>query len=103
MDLANSHFLAIDYLINSSSQYISLNIGTGIGTSVLELINIFQKVNNVKIPYSFSNRRKGDNAILFSENNKASLLLNWKPKKTIEDMCRDGWRWQINNPNGYKA
>lgn len=101
MDLADSHVFSLDYLHRFQSKFLSLNIGTGKGTSVLELINIFQKVNNLKIPYVFRDRREGDNAILVAKNKLASKLLNWIPKRSIEDMCIDGWKWQIKNPNGY--
>ena len=102
MDLAESHVFALDYLKNFDSKYLSLNVGTGKRTSVLELINIFEKVNNIKIPFIYRNRRDGDNAILFADNRLALNVLDWAPTRTIEDMCKDGWKWQINNPNGYK-
>ena len=101
MDLAESHIVALDYLQGIQSKFLSLNIGTGRGTSVLELINIFQKVNNLRIPYVFRDRREGDNAIIVAKNKLALKLLNWSPKRSLEDICLDGWKWQTNNPNGY--
>ena len=80
---------------------MNLNLGTGQGTSVLELINTFQKVNNINIPYKFKDRRNGDQEILVADNSLAKSVLNWKPEKNIEDMCRDGWNWQLKNPNGF--
>tara|TARA_Y100001978_G_scaffold17139_1_gene13183 strand:- start:162 stop:1217 length:1056 start_codon:yes stop_codon:yes gene_type:complete len=102
MDLADAHVSALDFLFKNTPQIIDLNIGTGIGTSVLELVDKFQKLNGCRIPCSFCDRRPGDIPILIANNEKALSILNWKPKKTISDMCIDGWRWQIQNPNGYQ-
>ena len=102
MDLADSHILALDLIQQNEPKFLSINIGTGKSTSVLELISIFQKTNHIEIPYVFRKRREGDIAILCARNNLAANLFNWKPKRSIEDMCRDGWKWQINNPNGYR-
>ena len=101
MDLAEGHFAALDYLLKEKPQFLTLNLGTGIGTSVLELIRCFEKVNNVKIPFSFDNRRLGDNAFVMADNSLAKKILNWIPKRNINDICRDGWNWQLKNPNGY--
>ena len=101
MDLSEGHLSALNHLINEKPQILTLNLGTGMGTSVLELINTFQKVNNIKVPYSFKDRRNGDNAIVIADNSLAMSVLNWKPLRTLEDMCRDGWNWQIKNPNGF--
>ena len=101
MDLAEGHLSALNHLINEKPQILNLNLGTGLGTSVLELINTFQKVNNINIPYKFKDRRNGDQAILVADNSLAKSVLNWKPEKNIEDMCRDGWNWQLKNPNGF--
>tara|TARA_B100000212_G_C27381459_1_gene537293 strand:+ start:2684 stop:3742 length:1059 start_codon:yes stop_codon:yes gene_type:complete len=94
MDVADGHVEAIEYLWEKSPQLLSFNLGTGKGTSVLELINIFQKVNNVNVPFIFTQRRLGDSCKVIADNNLATNLLNWKPKRTIEDMCIDGWKWQ---------
>ena len=101
MDLVEGHLLTLNYLMKEKPQILNLNLGTGLGTSVLELIKTFKKVNNVCIPYSFEERREGDCASLIADNSLAQLLLNWKPKRSLEDMCRDGWNWQKNNPRGY--
>ena len=69
--------------------------------TVLDLINSFQRVNNVKIAYEFSKRREGDVEKIVASNELALKILNWYPKKGLEDMCRDGWKWKINNPDGY--
>jgi len=98
MDLAEGHVKALEYLLdseNSSIQY--LNLGTGKGTSVLDLIDIFKRVNNVNIPFVFTERRKGDVGTVIAENNKAKKLLNWLPSRDIEQMCIDGWLWHCNN------
>ena len=101
MDLAKAHFLAFEYLEKNGNQYLEMNIGTGKGTSVFELIKIFQEVNQVEIPYIYEDRRKGDTAVVYADNLLASKILNWRPERSIEEMCRDGWNWQLKNPNGY--
>jgi UDP-glucose 4-epimerase len=101
MDLANGHIEALKFLQNNIPQILNLNIGTGSGTTVLELIKTFERVNNLKIPYAFVERRKGDMENVVADNAKILEIFDWAPKRTIEDMCRDGWKWQENNPNGY--
>ena len=101
MDLADSHKAALEFLLKNKPQYINLNVGTGIGTSVLELINKFQNTTNKKIPFSVEKRRPGDVAILVANNQKAIQTLGWYPKRSLEDMCRDGLNWKLKNPNGY--
>ena len=102
MDLAKGHILALNYLIKEKPQNLTVNLGTGKGTSVLELIKVFEKVNKVKIPYTFVDRRPGDNAYVVANNSLARSILNFKPSRTIEDICRDGWNWQLQNPNGFE-
>tara|TARA_B100000886_G_scaffold19547_2_gene12573 strand:- start:12383 stop:13429 length:1047 start_codon:yes stop_codon:yes gene_type:complete len=99
MDLAEGHILSLEFLLQNKSRIINLNIGTGTGTSVLQLVNTFKEVNKIDLPYIFAKRRPGDVPRLVADNSLACSLLNWKPKKSIEDMCRDGWRWQLNNLN----
>tara|TARA_B100000886_G_scaffold71271_1_gene45443 strand:- start:3098 stop:4138 length:1041 start_codon:yes stop_codon:yes gene_type:complete len=96
-DLAEGHVASLEFLKkeNQKSLFVILNLGTGKGTSVLNLINIFEKVNNVKVNFQFSERRIGDKAIVYADINKALELINWKPQKTIEDMCKDGWKWNL--------
>ena len=101
IDLAEGHLLALEYLSNQKPQMLKINLGTGKGTSVLEFIKIFENTNKVKVPFSFHERRQGDNAFVVADNSLAKSLLNWKPKRNIEDICRDGWKWQLQNPNGY--
>ena len=96
-DLAEGHVAALEFLKKEKkkSLFIILKLGTGKGTSVLNLINIFESVNNVKVNFQFSERRIGDKAIVYADINKALKLINWKPQKTIEDMCKDGWKWNL--------
>ena len=94
MDLAEAHKSALDYLNKKDSEFINLNIGTGIGTSVLELVKTFIKVNECNLNYEFAKRREGDSYHLVANNELALQTLNWKPQKNLEDMCRDGWQWQ---------
>ena len=101
VDLAEGHLSALRYLLREKPQLLTLNLGTGKGTSVLEFIRIFEKVNNVEIPYSFDERRLGDNAFVVADNSLAMSMLNWVPKRTLDDICRDGWRWQLKNPSGF--
>ena len=93
MDLAEGHIKILEYIISSKSENINLNIGTGKGTSVLELIRIFEESNSCKVPYLISNRRIGDVACLIADNKLAISKLNWFPKRDINDICIDSWRW----------
>ena len=101
MDLAEGHLKTLEYLMSNMPQIINLNLGNGVGISVLELINKFEEVNKIKIPYVFTNRRPGDVGIVIADNSYALSLLNWSPRRTLEEMCEDGWNWQRKNPNGY--
>lgn len=101
MDLASAHILALDYLLNKQKEFLSVNLGSGSGTSVLELINTFERVNDLKLPFITTKRREGDFAELIADISLAKEILNWEPKKKIEDICRDGWKWQTLNPLGY--
>ncbi len=101
MDLAEAHIEVLENLLNDKSRYLILNIGTGRGTSVLELLKTFENVNNIKVPYVFSNRREGDLGYVVADNSLLKSELNFTPKMSIEDMCRDGWNWKKLNPNGY--
>ncbi len=92
-DLVEGHIKTLEYLSDKKSQFLNLNLGTGIGTSVLELIKIFEKANNLQIPYIFSTPRFGESPILIADNKKAKKILNWSAKKTVFQMCRDGWNW----------
>ena len=100
VDLAKGHLAALRRL-KESTDMITVNLGTGEGYSVLQMIETFEIVNNVKVPYKIVQRREGDVAICYAETSYAKELLNWKAKLGLNDMCRDSWKWQSNNPNGY--
>ena len=102
MDLAEGHLIALNYLLNEKPQILTLNLGTGKGTSVMELIKTFEKVNKIKVEFGFGARREGDNAIVVADNSLAKSILKWTPRRNLEDICRDGWNWQLKNPNGYE-
>ena len=95
MDLAEGHLLALEYLFQRGGMY-DINIGTGKGTSVLELIKTFQRVTNISFSYEFTSRRDGDIARIVADNSLVKSILGWRPKKNLADMCTDGWRWQQN-------
>ena len=89
MDLAEAHIATLDYLKNNDPQYFSLNIGTGKGISVIEVIKAFQQINGVSLKYDFVERRLGDQAFLVADNKLALKLLSWSPKRNLFDMCND--------------
>lgn len=93
-DVADGHIATYEYLKNDSSQILNINLGTGIGTSVLELVKSYEKSNNVQIPYEFVDRRIGDVSMVVADNSKAKLILNWYPKKNLLEMCQDAWLWE---------
>lgn len=101
VDLALGHIQALKKLVDQKG-VLTYNLGSGQGTSVLELVQAFEKVNGVPVPYKIVDRRPGDIAICYADADKALTELNWKTEKTIEDMCRDTWNWQSHNPNGYE-
>ena len=100
VDLAKGHVLACDYAAKRTGCEI-INLGTGTGYSVLDVVKAFEKANGVKIPYSIKPRRAGDIAQCYSDPAKAEAELGWKAQFGIEDMCRDAWNWQSKNPDGY--
>ncbi len=104
VDLANGHVKAIEYLKNSSQYFnpLIVNLGTGEGYSVLDMLKAFEKVNEIKIPYKLVDRRDGDIGTCYADVSLSKDILNWEANKTLEDMCKDSWNWQSKNPNGYK-
>ena len=100
MDLAAGHVQAIDYGLNHRGS-IEINLGTSHGYSVLDLVHAFEKASGVKIPYQIDPRRPGDLATVYSDASKAKEILGWEAQYGIDEMCRDSWNWQHNNPNGY--
>ena len=100
VDLAKGHVKAIAKLMERPGVKI-YNLGTGVGYSVLDVINAFEEANNLKINYVFKERRAGDVPQCYADSSKAERELGWKAKYGIREMCEDSWRWQKNNPNGY--
>jgi UDP-glucose 4-epimerase len=100
MDLADGHVAALEYLLENETM-ITLNLGTGKGYSVLDVVNIFSKVSAKKVPYIISPRRQGDVAINYADANLAKQLIGWSAARDLEEMCADAWRWHSANPNGY--
>lgn len=100
VDLALGHIQALEKIVATSGVH-TYNLGSGQGTSVLELVQAFERVNGVPVPYRLVDRRPGDVATCFANADKALEELGWQTKKTIEDMCRDTWKWQSQNPNGF--
>lgn len=93
VDLAKGHLAALEYVMQNKGIDV-VNLGTGIGYSVLEIVNTFSRVNNISIPYEFAARREGDIASFCANPTKAWEKYHWKAEKDLEDMCRDSWRWQ---------
>ncbi len=100
-DLAQGHVKAVDYSKENKGVEI-INLGTGVPYSVLDIVHAFEKANNLKLNYKIGPRREGDLAIVYANADKAKKLLNWQANRNLEDMCRDVWNWQKQNPNGYK-
>ena len=98
---SGGHLKALEYLLKNKPQILNLNLGTGLGTSVLDLIKSFEIVNKLSIPYIFSEPRKGDASCVVADNTLAKKLLGWSPNRTINDACLDGWNWISKNPNGF--
>ena len=99
MDLADAHVEALKFIEKSGSGINTLNIGTGVGKSVLEVVETFREVNKCQIPFKFSERREGDAPFVVADNRLAKKLLNWQPKRDLYDICKDGWNFIKNNPN----
>lgn len=101
VDLANAHLCALNNRLNTKG-CCAWNIGTGQGSSVLEVVKTFERVNNVPVLYSIEPRREGDVATSFADNTRAVSELGWTPQYGLEDMLADSWNWQKQNPNGYQ-
>lgn len=94
VDLACGHLRALEHILKDDfSDYLALNLGRGKGVSVLELINKFQEINQVKIPFEFVSRRVGDVPYLVADNSLAKSKLNWIPSRNLDIMCKDSWNW----------
>lgn len=100
VDLAKGHLAALNKL-NANPGLVIYNLGTGRGTSVLEMVAAFESANNLKVPYQIQNRRPGDVDSCYADCTKANKELNWKAQKSVKEACKDSWNFQYNNPNGY--
>jgi len=101
MDLAEAHALALNKLLTQAGSLPTLNLGTGRGLSVLEVLRGFESTTGILIPHVVLPRRDGDVPCLQSNPAKATAILGWRARRSLEEMCRDGWAWQSANPNGY--
>ncbi|MEB9599793.1 GDP-mannose 4,6-dehydratase, partial [Bacillus cereus] len=100
VDLANGHVKALEKVL-STTGVDAYNLGTGMGYSVLEMVEAFEKVSGKKVPYKITERRPGDVAVCFADASKAKRELGWEATRGLEEMCADSWKWQSNNKNGY--
>ncbi len=98
VDLAKGHVASVKYAYSHSGINV-FNLGTGKGYSVLDVVKTFERTNNITVPFKFAARRQGDVAECWADPNKAKCILNWRAKKTLEDMCIDSWRWQVHVDN----
>jgi len=101
MDLAEGHSAALDCLLQEAPQLLTLNLGSGQGTSVLEVVKAMEIASRQSIPYTIGPRRPGDAAMSVADPSEALRKLGWKTRRNLEDICRDGWAWQQQNPKGY--
>ncbi len=101
VDLAKGHVVAMKYAEEHTGAE-AINLGTGKGSSVLDVVHTFEKVNNLQIPVAFEERRPGDIDECYASVDKAAKILGWHTELNLEDMCRDAWNWQKNNPKGYE-
>ncbi|WP_309566733.1 GDP-mannose 4,6-dehydratase, partial [Bacillus thuringiensis] len=101
VDLANGHVKALEKVL-STTGVDAYNLGTGMGYSVLEMVEAFEKVSGKKVPYKITERRPGDVAVCFADASKAKRELGWEAKRGLEEMCADSWRWQSENKTGYQ-
>ncbi|MBR3524453.1 MAG: UDP-glucose 4-epimerase GalE [Lachnospiraceae bacterium] len=101
VDLAKGHVKALDRIRENCGLAV-YNLGTGTGYSVLEIVKNFEEASGIKIPYEICERRPGDIAENYCDPSKAEREMGWKAEKGIREMCEDSWRWQKNNPNGYR-
>jgi len=102
MDLAEGHLAALNVLLAGGDQQLTLNLGSGQGHSVLEVIKAFETACGHRIPYEVTSRRSGDADNTVADPRHAKSLLGWQTRRTLQEMCRDGWAWQSANPDGYR-
>ena len=101
VDLAKGHLKAVQAMERGMQGVTAINLGTGQGYSVLEMVTAFEKQNNVSVAYELVSRREGDVAACYANANKAAELLGWQAELDADRMVKDSWNWQINNPDGY--
>jgi len=102
MDLAEGHVAALDHLLAGAGS-LTINLGTGRGTSVLELVHAFERASGQRVPYEIVGRRPGDVAACYADPSLAAQTIGWRAKRDLDAMCADSWRWQAANPDGYAA
>jgi len=102
MDLAEGHVAAVSHLLDSDGS-MTLNLGTGRGASVLDLVKAYERASGRTIPYVIAARRAGDVAACYADASLASTTLNWRAQRDLNQMCADSWRWQSNHPDGFGA
>lgn len=105
-DLSKGHVVSLNQLINNPNKWYGfnpINLGTGQGASVLQMVDAFERASNVRIPYIIKDRRSGDTDTIYADVKLAKERLNWKAEKTIDEMCIDAWNWQSKNPNGFRS
>jgi UDP-glucose 4-epimerase len=100
VDLAQGHVKALDK-ISSLKDVLAVNLGTGKGYSVLDMLKAFEEASGKKVPYKIVERRAGDIAKCFADPSFAKETLDWEATRGVKEMCEDTWKWQFNNPNGY--
>jgi UDP-glucose 4-epimerase len=103
VDLARGHVAALAYLKRAGGSAVDVNLGTGRGYSVLEAVAAFKRASNRDIPYDIAPRRAGDIAEIYADSSLARRLFGWTAEKSLDDMCADHWRWQRENPEGYRS
>jgi len=104
VDVASGHVAALNELLSGSApREMIVNLGTGRGHSVLELVQRFEVVSGRPVPYDIVDRRPGDVATCYADATRARTLLRWEARRGLDQMCADAWRWQAANPTGFRA
>ena len=102
MDLAEGHRAALEVLLDSADRQLTLNLGSGQGHSVLEVVQAFEQASGQPVPYELVARRPGDAASTAADPALAQQQLGWSTRRSLQECCRDSWAWQQANPNGYR-
>ncbi len=103
MDLAEGHQLDVEHLLNHARQVLTLNLGSGQGHSVLDVVKVFELASGRTVPYRIEALRDGDAAIIVADADSAQQRLNWRTLRSLMEMCQDGWAWQSNNSLGCRS